>query len=245
MSLHFIPCFIGSKNGDGFAVAGWKRQGNGGGVTIASPRLGKKSWPGSAMGGSSSWKQSGESPEFNMPDWKSEIRARLAGLSLAPARELEIIEELSQHLQDQYEQELSRGATEEEAQRELLEELNAPELLERELKQVERRVPQNPVVMGTDTKTSIMGDIAQDLRYGLRMLWKNPGFTIVAVLALALGIGANTAIFSVVNTVLLQPLPYKNPGQLIMLWENATHLGFPKDTPSPANFLDWRTQNTV
>src|SRR5438309_10738036 len=77
------------------------------------------------------------------------------------------------------------------------------------------------------------------------MLWKNPGFTIVAVLALALGIGANSAIFSVVNTVLLQPLPYKNPGQLIMLWENATHLGFPKDTPSPANFLDWRTQNTV
>src|SRR5213595_2675604 len=180
-----------------------------------------------------------------MPDWTAEVKARLAGLGLSPARELEIIEELSQHLQDRYEQELSRGATEEGAQRALLEELNAPELLGRELKQVERRVPQNPVVMGTDTKTSIIGDITQDLRYGLRMLWKNPGFTIVAVLALALGIGANTAIFSVVNTVLLQPLPYKNPGQLIMLWENATHLGFPKDTPSPANFLDWRAQNTV
>src|SRR5213595_1390573 len=180
-----------------------------------------------------------------MPDWTAGVKARLAGLGLSPTRELEIIEELSQHLQDRYEQELSRGATEEEAQRELLEELNAPELLERELKQVERRVPQNPVVMGTNTKTSNMGDIAQDRRYGLRMLWKNPGFTIVAVLALALGIGANTAIFSVVNTVLLQPLPYKNPGQLVMLWENATHLGFPKDTPSPANFLDWRAQNTV
>ena len=180
-----------------------------------------------------------------MPDWTAEVKARLAGLGLSPARELEIIEELSQHLQDRYEHELSRGATEEEAKRESLEELNAPELLDRELKQVERRVPQNPVVMGTDTKTSIMGDIAQDLRYGLRMLWKNPGFTIVAVLALALGIGANSAIFSVVNTVLLQPLPYKNPGQLVMLWENATHLGFPKDTPSPANFLDWRAQNTV
>ena len=180
-----------------------------------------------------------------MPYWKAEVKARLAGLSLSPARELEIIEEISQHLQDRYEQELIRGATEEEAQRALLEELNAPELLGRELKQVERRVPQNPVVMGTDTKTSVMGDITQDLRYGLRMLWKNPGFTIVAVLALALGIGANSAIFSVVNTVLLQPLPYKNPGQLVMLWENATHLGFPKDTPSPANFLDWRAQNTV
>jgi putative ABC transport system permease protein len=180
-----------------------------------------------------------------MPDWKAEVKARLAGLSLSPARELEIIEELSQHLQDRYEQELSRGATEEEAQREALEELNASESLGRELKQLEGRVPQNPVVIGTDTKTSIMGDIAQDLRYGLRTLRKNPGFTSVAVLALALGIGANSAIFSVVNAVLLQPLPYKNPEQLVMVWENATHLGFPKDTPSAANFLDWRAQNTV
>src|SRR5436190_2350486 len=245
MSLRFTPCSTGSKNGDGFAAAGWKRQGNAGGVIIASLRLAKRCSPASATGGSSSRKQSVESLESSMPDWKAEINARLAGLSLSPARELEIIDEFSQHLQDRYEHELSRGATEEEAQRELLEELNAPELLDGELKQVERRVPQNPVVMGTDTKTSIMGDITQDLRYGLRMLWKNPGFTIVAVLALALGIGANTAIFSVVNTVLLQPLPYKNPGQLVMLWENATHLGFPKDTPSPANFLDWRTQNTV
>src|SRR5436190_8930815 len=245
MSLHFIPCFIGSKNGDGFAAVGWKRQGNDGGAIIASPRLGKKSWPGSAMGGSSSWKQSGESPEFNMPDWKAEISARLAGLSLAPARELEIIEELSQHLQDQYEQELSRGATEEEARREVLEELKAPQWSGQELRQVERRVPQNQIAIGADTTTSIMADIVQDLRYGLRMLWKNPGFTSVTVLVLALGIGANSAIFSVVNRVLLQPLPYKNPEQLVMLWDNAAHLGFPKDTPSPANFLDWRRQSTV
>ena len=63
--------------------------------------------------------------------------------------------------------------------------------------------------------------------------------------ALALGIGANSAIFSVVNTVLLRPLPYRNPDQLVMVWEDATHLGFPRNTPSPANFLDWRAQNTV
>jgi hypothetical protein len=88
-------------------------------------------------------------------------------------------------------------------------------------------------------------DLMQDLRFAVRMLVKNPGFTVIAVLALALGIGANSAIFSVVNALLLRPLPYKHPEQLVMIWENATHLGFAKNTPSPANFLDWQKQNTV
>src|SRR2546430_1447368 len=99
--------------------------------------------------------------------------------------------------------------------------------------------------MGTQRRSNMIGDLGQDVRYGLRMLAKNPAFTAIAVLALALGIGANSAIFSVVNAILLRPLPYKNPEQLVMVWENATHLGFPKDTPSPANFLDWRQQTTV
>src|SRR5256885_7917449 len=90
-----------------------------------------------------------------------------------------------------------------------------------------------------------MGALLQDLRYGLRMLAKNPGFTTVAVIALALGIGANSAIFSVVNTVLLRPLPYKNPERLVMVWEENTKQGYPRDTPSPANFIDWRDQNHV
>src|SRR5687768_12449392 len=197
------------------------------------------------MAGASSLPPSARSPEFNMPDFKEEIRKRLAELSLAPTREGEIVEELSQHLEDQFEQAVQGGATEQEAYQAVLLELNENELLAPALKRVERRMPPNPVVMGKEGKTNMIADLWQDLRYGLRMLSRSPGFTIVAVIALALGIGANTAIFSVVNTVLLRPLPYKNPDALMTVWEDATHMGFPYNTPSPANFIDWREQNTV
>jgi putative ABC transport system permease protein len=114
-----------------------------------------------------------------------------------------------------------------------------------ELTRVERRAPADQIPLGDDRKTNMFGDLGQDIRYGLRMLMRAPAFTAVAVLALALGIGANSAIFSVVNTVLLRPLPYHNPDALMVVWEDATHMGFPDNTPSPANFIDWRDQNTV
>src|SRR5437660_662243 len=180
-----------------------------------------------------------------MPDFKIEIRARMAELGLSPVREAEIVEELSQHLEEEYERALSCGASENEARQQALKQLNAPDLLGRELKHVERRVSQNLVTLGAEGKINIFADLWQDLRYGLRSLLKNPSFTIIAVIALALGIGANSAIFSVVNAVLLRPLPFKNPEQLVMVWENAAHLGFPKNTPAPPNFIDWQRQNTV
>src|SRR5687768_10702756 len=83
----------------------------------------------------------------------------------------------------------------------------------------------------------------KDLRYGLRMLAKNPGVSAIAVLTLALGIGANTAIFSVVSAVLLNPLPYKDPDRLVSIWENVPEHG--RWRAAPANFFDWKKQNTV
>jgi len=180
-----------------------------------------------------------------MPDFKIEIRARLAELGLSPVREAEIVEELSQHLEEEYEWALSCGASEDEARKQVLEQLSAPDLLGRELKHVEQRVSAAGVTLGTEEKINMFADLWQDLRYALRTLAKNPAFTSIAIVAIALGIGANTVIFSAVNAVLLRPLPFKNPEQLVMVWENATHLGFPKNTPSPPNFIDWQRQNTV
>src|SRR5262245_5989261 len=88
-----------------------------------------------------------------------------------------------------------------------------------------------------------MNTISQDMRYGARMLTKRPGFTLVAVVMLALGIGANTAIFSIVYTVMLRPLPYREPDRLNMVWD-ADQTGR-LATTSPARYLDWRARNDV
>jgi putative ABC transport system permease protein len=87
-----------------------------------------------------------------------------------------------------------------------------------------------------------METVLKDFRYGIRSLLKRPGFTAIAVITLALGIGANTAIFSLVNAVLLRSLPFADPDRLVMIWEDASFAGFPRNTPAPANYLDWKTQ---
>src|SRR5262249_15523196 len=90
-----------------------------------------------------------------------------------------------------------------------------------------------------------MRTLLQDLRYSARMLVKNPGFTLTVILTLTLGVGANAAIFSVVNTVLLRPLPYQDPDRLVRLWESNSKRGLPENTTSTPNFEDWRKRNLV
>src|SRR5215210_1211074 len=90
-----------------------------------------------------------------------------------------------------------------------------------------------------------MRTLFQDLRYGLRVLWQKPGFTAVAVLTLALGIGANTAVFSLVSAVLVRPLNYREAGRLVMVWEDGTAAGFPRDVLAVGNYADWRAQTNA
>src|SRR5215813_4351353 len=152
-----------------------------------------------------------------MPDWKPEIRRRLANLRLAPAREAAIIEELAQYLEDHYAELLAGDVAEAEAWRQTLSELSGSELLARELRRMERPSNLEPIVCGTNRRTNMVADLWQDMRYGIRTLLKNPVMTAIAALSLALGIGANTAIFSLIDAVLLKTLPVERPEQLYFI----------------------------
>jgi putative ABC transport system permease protein len=97
----------------------------------------------------------------------------------------------------------------------------------------------------TKNGNQTMNILWQDLRFGVRAFLKKPGFTLIAIIIMALGIGANTAIFSLVRAVLLRPLPFRDPDRLAMVWEDATFIGFPKNTPAPGNYAEWKARNEV
>jgi hypothetical protein len=88
-----------------------------------------------------------------------------------------------------------------------------------------------------------MTDFLQDIRYALRTFRRTAGLTIVIVASLAIGIGANTAVFSVVNALLLEPLPYPDPDRLAVLWLRSPGINIPQDWPSPGQFIDVKNEN--
>jgi putative ABC transport system permease protein len=178
-----------------------------------------------------------------MPDWKPEIRARLAGLNLETTKEAGMVEEIALHLDDRFTELLGHGASAEEAGQRVLDELNSENYLARELRHIECPARNEPMVLG-ETKGTLLEDFCQDARHAARMLLNSPGFTAVAVLTLAIGIGANTAIFSVVNTVLLRPLPYKDSGRMVAVCESNPRLGLDQYVASMGAYADWRRQSS-
>src|SRR5258708_3334247 len=149
-----------------------------------------------------------------MPDWKLELRERLASLKLKPAHEAEIVEELSQHLQDRYEELLAAGVAAAEARRTVLDDLSSRDLLSRELRRVVAPAHGAPVASGGNGIWHTLAAIGQDLRYGARQLRLSPSFSIIALMSLALGIGANTAIFQLLDAVRIRTLPVAAPQEL-------------------------------
>jgi len=177
-----------------------------------------------------------------MRNWNDLIRRRLRGLRLSPTREREIVDELAQHLQDRYEELRAGGAADEVAIRDAMAELEAPGFLARRLTETEQPMNSEPLIVGA-YGSSVVATLWQDVRYAARILRKNPTFTLVSTLTLALGIGATTAIFSVVDAVMLRPLPYRDADRLVRIWESDLPRGRPEFSVSQPNFLDFRARN--
>jgi putative ABC transport system permease protein len=183
-----------------------------------------------------------------MPNWNHIVREHLAVLRLPPEREIEIVEELALHLEAAYEDALADGLSEAEAEARALRSYDW-RLLECELSRAEQPLTTRtlqPSLELIERKGDLrMESFMQDLSFGVRMLMKQPGFTLIAALTLALGIGANTAIFSVVNATLLRPLPYSEPDRLVQIWQTNPRANRWGDWVSYPDFRDWRERNTV
>ena len=159
--------------------------------------------------------------------WMHIIRLRLRSLFQGSRVERELGEELQQHLEQKTQEYVAAGLAIEEARRKAIREFGGVELAKENCRDTRR--------------VNFIGDLVQDVRFGLRIFRNSPVFALVAIFTLALGIGANTAIFSVVNGVLLRPLPFPKQEQLMMLWEKDSD-GLRSNT-SWATFMDWDKMN--
>ena len=187
-----------------------------------------------------------------MRDWHAFVRDRLHLPALTPGREARIVREVAAQLEDLYRDAVAGGAAEADADARVVAHIEDWTRLAADLERADRphlKPRVDRLVAGIEQRPRHKGGllmfahVLRDIRYALRHLIKAPAFTVVAVATLALGIGATTAIFSVVNGVLLQPLPYPQPDRLVRVHEVVPQYGL--FSVAPANFLDWRQQNQV
>jgi predicted permease len=160
-------------------------------------------------------------------DWVRTLVSRITSLVSQRKLDADLDDELRSHIELAAEESRKRGLSPDEARTAALREFGG-------VTQIRERYR-------TQRGLSWLEVLVQDLRFAMRMLWTNPGFTAVAILTLAIGIGGNTAIFSIVNGVLLNPLPFSHPQQLVGLHESKPN--FPTGSISYPNFLDWRREN--
>ena len=175
-----------------------------------------------------------------MSEWAPYVRAQLSRLRLEGSREREIVEELSQHLDERFEELRREGHDDARARALAVEELLEPETLAASMAPLRQSARPIAPTLGAPNG-SRLGDLRQDLRYGWRMIRTNPLFATAAILTLALGIGANSAIFALVDATLLRPLPVPDPGQVVMVWERTPTTS--RGRASVLNMLDWEERS--
>ena len=177
-----------------------------------------------------------------MRDWKHEVRRRLIERRVDPTLHASVLEELSQHLDDRYRSLLARGSTAA-AERACCSNSRTTLWTSGTACASSGCAASRPLPSARPSQGIDRGLLVADLRYAARALRHSTGFTAVAVITLALGIGATTAIFSVVNAVMLRPLPWAQPDRLIRVWKAIRKAAGPVRASHP-NFLDWRAQQT-
>jgi putative ABC transport system permease protein len=175
-----------------------------------------------------------------MHDWKKEIASRLRDSSIRPEREAEIAEELGGHLEDRARELMRTGVSQTEARNRALDELLPPAAVS-DIAATTPRFRSSPPPGEADTG-DILSDLITDIRVGARGLRRAPAFTVTALLTIAVGIGALAAVYSVVNAILVRPLPFEEPNRVVQIWSGpgATAHG----PTSPANFIDYRASIT-
>jgi putative ABC transport system permease protein len=177
-----------------------------------------------------------------MHDWQSEVRARLAPLNLKPEREADIVDEIAQHLAERYREATQAGAAPDEATRVALAEFRAGNVLAQRIAALRQAHAPTTVTAGASTER-LFADLKQDLRYALRAFAKQRGFAATAVLTLALGIGATTAIFSVVNAIVIKPLPYPESDAIVTVMHSSQTGNARNDFPFTPQMLEIYSAN--